>query len=146
MSELEEQFNAILSSPEAMAQIMALAGSLSGGSGGGAGEASPSPSSEEGESQAEDAASSPLQGLESMEALSGLTSHLDPDMLTALLGLAQSYSQGDPQQTALLDALRPFLSPQRQQKLDRAIQLSRMSRVIRTAYRMFRDREEGRNV
>ena len=143
MSELEEQLNAVLSSPEAMAQIMALAGSLTGGSAGGDG-ASPSPP-EDGETQGEAPPSDPpREGPEGLDALFG--GNLDPDMLTALMGLAQSYGQGDPRQTALLDALRPFLSPQRRQKLDRAIQLSRVSRVIRTAYRMFRDREEGRNV
>ena len=52
------------------------------------------------------------------------------------------YSAQDDKKTALLAALKPFLKPERQEKMDQAVRIARLTRVIRTALRMFRDRGE----
>ena len=47
-------------------------------------------------------------------------------------------SQGpDDKQTALLKALRPYLRPERQDRLDRAIQTARMVKAAKQAMKQF---------
>ena len=144
MSDFEHQLNSILSSPETMEQIMALANSISSGG------TDPSTDTENCEvTPAESPAPSPpssadLSGL--LTLLSGPNSplgSLDPSLVQAGLELVQTYSRNNEEQLALLTALRPFLQEERQAKLDRAVQLARIARVLQTAYRMFRERKEG---
>ena len=123
MAQWEEQLNQILGDPQAMEQIMALAQSLSGG------EASTPPT--EPDTGAE-GAPSPLS------ALSGL----DPRLLQLGMGLLSEYSAPDDRRTALLEALKPFLKPERREKLDQAARIARLTRVVRAALRMFREQGE----
>lgn len=136
MADFEQQLNSILSSPETMEQIMALANSISSG-GTGSDEASgngpPSPPDGGG-----------LGGLSAL--LNGPGSplgQLDPSLVQAGLELVQAYRTASEEQLALLTALRPFLQEERQAKLDRAVQLTRTARVLQTAYQLFRARKEG---
>lgn len=125
MAEFEEKLNQILSSPSAMEQIMALAGSLSGDAGG----KEPEP------------AAAPASGPPPMGGLGDLFSGIDPGMVMKLLPLlSQLQDQGD-EKTRLLEAMKPFLKPDRQGKLDQAIQITRLSRLIRSAMTIFQ--EEG---
>ena len=55
-----------------------------------------------------------------------------PDTVAGLLSAARSL---DGRQTALLQALRPFLQESRRRKLDRAIQAARISRIAGHALR-----------
>ena len=144
MSDFEHQLNSILSSPETMEQIMALANSISSGG------TDPGMDAERCEATpTESPAPSPpssadLSGL--LTLLSGPNSplgNLDPALVQAGLDLVQAYSRSNEEQLALLTALRPFLQEERQAKLDRAVQLARIARVLQTAYRMFRERKEG---
>ena len=48
------------------------------------------------------------------------------------------YNSKDDGRTALLQALRPFVKEQRYAKLDRAIQIARLSRLIRVALDAFK--------
>lgn len=52
-------------------------------------------------------------------------------LLGKLGGLMQQGGQGD--QQALLRALRPYLSEKRQRKIDRAMQITRMAHLAKTA-------------
>lgn len=143
MSDFEQQLNSILSSPETMEQIMALANSISSGG------ASPNAEAGSGESAPTEASPSSPSGAD----LSGLLAllggpnaplgNLAPSLVQSGLDLIQEYSHGNEEQLALLAALRPFLQEERQAKLDRAVQLARIARVLQTAYRMFRERKEG---
>ena len=126
MAQLEEQLNQILGNPQAMEQIMALAQSLSGKQ-----EEERQPE-EETQSPAENDPPSPLSALDG----------LDPRLLRMGMGLLSEYSAQDDKKTALLAALKPFLKPERQEKMDQAVRIARLTRVIRTALRMFRDRGE----
>ena len=126
MAEFDEKLNSLLSNPEAMAQIMQMAQSLSG-------------------RQAQQPPQQPLQqpvrpapppppaqapppsGGDLLSSLSGLTGGIDPTMLTKLLPLIQELgSQNDSNARQLLYALRPYLKPERQEKIERALQLARL--------------------
>ena len=100
MDNLEEKLTGLLRDPEAMHKIMTMAQSLSAAV---PQEASPPPQGGE----------SPLP---------------DPAMLQKLAGL-MGQSGIDTQQKNLLHALRPYLSSQRLQKLEHAMQAAKMARL-----------------
>ena len=110
MAEFDEQFNNIFSNPNAMSQIMQLAQSLSGG-------------------QERPTAPPPPQAKQSSppDLLSSLTGGIDPKLMARLLPLIQELgSQQDSNARALLYALRPYLKEERQEKVERALQLARL--------------------
>lgn len=114
MAEFDDKLNSILSNPDAMAQIMQLAQSFSG-------EPSPPPPSQP----------SPPPPQNSINPLSAL-GNLDPKVITRLLPLIQELGGSqDSNARALLHALSPYLKPERQQKVDRALQLARLFHVGR---------------
>ena len=131
MDDFEEKLNSILSSPEAMGQIMALADSLTG-------QTDPKPTGGGGSGLPD------LSGLAS--AFSGgsnplaMLQNLDPSMLQTIGALFQEYNRSDDEKAALLHALQPFLRPERWAKVEKAIQITRLSRVIRAAMQLFREK------
>ena len=149
MGELEEKLENILGNPQAMAQIMSLAQSLNGGgSPPPAGTGEPSSAQEQASPAPAPAPSPPPpasggagDGLGSL--LGGLGS-LDSKLLSAAAGLlGQFNSGGDDQRVALLTALRPFVKEQRYAKLDKAIQIAKLSRLIRSGLDLFRAQREA---
>lgn len=154
MSELEEKLESVLGNPQAMAQIMALAQSLNGGGSppaAGAGETSQleEQPQEQAQAQAQSPAPPPAapasggsgDGLGSL--LGGLGS-LDPKLLSAAAGLIGQFNSGaDDQRVALLTALRPFVKEERYAKLDKAIQIAKLSRLIRSGLELFRAQRES---
>lgn len=114
MDDFEEKLNQILSSPQTMEQILSLASSLSG-DGADPPDAQP-PSGEE---------SSPLP-------------LPDAALLGKLMPLLSVWQQGEDDKTRLLEAMKPFLRQERVHKLDQAIRIARLSRVIRTALELLR--------
>ena len=127
MSEWEEKLNTLLSDPDAMAQVMQMAQSLSqqmGQPGGAAppppnGAAAPPPSPPPQEGQAN--ASFPLPG------------GIDPSLVQKLLPLLSQLNRPESGETAaFLRALRPFLKPERQDKVERAAQLARFIHLGKT--------------
>ena len=61
------------------------------------------------------------------DPLSALTGGLDPKLLTRLLPLIQELSRdSDSNARCLLTALRPYLRPERQDRVERALQLARL--------------------
>ena len=123
VAEFDEKLNNILSNPDAMAQIMQLAQSLSGGQ---TAEAPPPPQ------QPAPPPPPPRQSPPSpppggTDLLSSLTGGLDPKMISKLVPLLQELGgQQDSNARALLYALRPYLKPDRQEKVERALQLARL--------------------
>lgn len=127
MSEFDDQLNALLSNPESMAQIMQLARSLSGDGNGSAPadstqqQVSQPPSPPSGNSQRP---SPPSAGGDLLSALGG---GVDPKLMMRLLPLIQELGgQQDSNARQLLYALRPYLKPERQEKVERALQLARL--------------------
>ena len=152
MGELEEKLESILGNPQAMAQIMSLAQSLSPG---GAGQAdapdqnpAEAPPPQAGEDAPQPAAAPASAGSGGgLGGLLGGLNALDPAMLSAAAGLIGQFADGgDDKRTALLNALRPFVKEQRYAKLDKAIQIAKLSRLIRSGLELFRTRKEGSHV
>ena len=103
--ELGERLQQVLSDPAQMAQLTQMAQSLFGG-------ASPSQSGEE-KPRTERPADIP-----------------QPDArLLAALGKAFSGGGEKSRSTALLVAMRPYMKPEKQEKLDRAMQIARMVHI-----------------
>lgn len=127
MGEFEEKLNQILSSPQAMEQIMSLANSIAGTPG------QQDASGDTGERQEDGSPSGPALG-----GLGDLLSGLDAGTVSKVLELFSVYQQQGDEKEQLLTALRPFLRPERQSKLEQALRITRLSRVIRTALGMVR--------
>ena len=129
MAEFDDKLNSLLSNPEAMAQIMQMAQSLSGGQ-------AQQPVQQVPQAPPQQPFPPPppppvqqtvSQGSNPLAAPSGLTGGMDPAMLTKLLPLIQELgSQNDSNARQLLYALRPYLKPDRQEKIERALQLARL--------------------
>lgn len=100
MDDLQSKMNSILSDPEAMQKISAMAQSL----GLGAGQPLPQPKQD-----------LPLPDI-------------DPSMLQKLSGLARG-STVDKNQQSLLHALGPYLSRDRISKLERAMRAAKMAKM-----------------
>ena len=122
VSEFDDKLNALLSDPGKMAQIMQMAQSISGGEESSSG-GSPPPSAPRPPQQA-----TPRQPPSTgTDLLSSLGNGLDPKLLMRLLPLLQELGgQQDSNARALLYALRPYLKPERQEKVERALQLARL--------------------
>ena len=119
MSEFDEKLNALLSNPDSMAQIMQLAQSLSGG--GGPTAAPPPPPTQP--QQPPPPPPPPAGG----DPLSGLLGGMDPKLMMRLLPLLQELNRdSDSNARQLLTALRPYLRPERQDRVERALQLARL--------------------
>ena len=130
MSGLEDKLNAILGNREAMGQIMAIAQSL-----GGQEEGPPSESEEDGYV--------PVAAQEQPADLSSLLGNMDPNMMQMGMRLLQEYNRVDDRNAALLAALRPFVKEERFAKLDRAIQIARLSRVVRVLFDTMKEKGAG---
>ncbi len=123
MAEFDEKLNQILSDPGAMAQIMQLAQSLGGDT---SSPPSPSPSPPP-------ASSNQPSGDNGASLLSSLAGGIDPAMLTKLLPLVRELGgKQDSNARALLYALRPYLKEERQEKVERALQLARLFHLGKT--------------
>ena len=127
MGDFESKLEQVLNDPKAMGQIMALAQSL----GGSAPPPSPPPPPAEGTAPAgEPPAGGPMPDL-------------DPKLLGGIASLMGQLGQGDDRRTALLNALRPFVRPERYARLDQAVQIARLSRLARAALEMLRPEGDG---
>ena len=119
MEDFEGALNALLSDPNAMSQIMDLAGKLGG---------TPSPPPQE---EAPEADAPPNEAADPRQLA----------QLTRLLSLLRAGSRPDGETAALLSALRPFLREERRRKLDRAVRLAGLSQAATEAYRLWKEGE-----
>ena len=118
MAEFDEKLNSILSNPEAMSQIMQLAQSLSGDT---------RDSQKEAPRQSAPPPPAAHSGSSGENVLSALTGGVDPSLLMKLMPLIQELGSGqDSHARQLLYALRPYLKEERQEKIERALQLARL--------------------
>lgn len=110
MSEMEDKLGAILSNPQLMQQIMAMAQTLGGG-----------------QSQKEE----PQKQQKKPEPESSGLPDFDPKMLQNLSGILRQNGV-DQNQQALLRALSPYLSRDRVGKLERAMRAARIAGAAST--------------
>lgn len=127
MAGFEEQLNTILSNPDAMAQIANLAQSLNlGGGNGGESQTSPPPPAP---AQSAQASGSTGGGLGGLAGLGDLLGSVDPKLIARLLPLVGELASGNDERMALLYALRPFLRPERRDKIEQAARAARLLHV-----------------
>lgn len=112
MSEFEDRVNSILNDPSQMDKITKIAKSLMGG--------------EAAEPEERGGGENPLaaflgSGGEEMAALSRISRALG------------AQSQEDKEKTALLEAMKPYLSEKRRRKMDKAMKIARLTRIARAA-------------
>ncbi|SBW05141.1 conserved hypothetical protein [uncultured Eubacteriales bacterium] len=136
MAEFEDKLNAILGNQEAMGQIVNIAKALTADGGG----APPSPPV-----NPIDAEYVPVEGESAPVTMPDLSANplaalgdLDPRLIQTAMRLFSEYSTSDDRKTALLAALKPFLKEERLAKMDKAVQIAKLSRVIRVAFQMFK--------
>ena len=117
MDDLGERLNEILSDPQLMERISGLAGSLFGGEG------RPEPQKEKHAAPPDDLG-------------------FDPALLARVAGIMRS--QGEKrEERALLEAMKPFLSEKRRNKMDKAMKLARLAGLAGIAAAEFGLGEKG---
>ena len=117
MNDWEEKLNTLLSDPDAMAQVVNMAQTLSAQMGGSA--------SQGGDSTAPP----PSDAGNPFSQLGGI----DPELLQRLIPVLRQMNRPESSETsAFLYALRPFLRPSRRDKVDRAVQLARIIHLAKT--------------
>ena len=128
MADFEEKLNALLSSPESMQQVAQLAQMLAQQNGGAA----------EGPGGTVPPEGPPPPAPAEEPSLASLFGGLDPSSLARLLPLLQelSGSQND-ERARLLYALKPFLKPARQEKIDTALRLARLFHAGKRFFKEF---------
>lgn len=137
MAEFDDKLNALLSDPNSMAQIMQLAQSLGAGGSGGP----PPQSPPQGGFGSPPQGNAPPQGgfgfppqesppPQGGNPLSSLLGSIDPKTIARLMPLVQELgSARNSNNQALLYALRPYLKTERQDKIERALQLARLIHI-----------------
>lgn len=113
MSEFEDRLNSILNDPEQMDKIANMAKSLMGGGTTDLGSQEP-PAAESG-------AASLFDGL-------------DPGMLQRIGKVMSGMNQGGNDNTALLEAMKPYLKEKRRAKMDRALKIAKIAHVAQVAF------------
>ena len=109
MSELEDQINSVLGDPAQLEKITRLAQSLMGG-------ARDSPAGPE----------NPASGPQELFSQFGI----DPETISRVGGLLGMHAQDQTNNSqALLEAMKPYLSDKRRQKIDRAMKLARLAKL-----------------
>ena len=116
MSEFEDKLNSILSSPDQMQKIMDMAKQLSS-------------SAPHGETKTP----SPAPNADG----AGFPAGLDPKMLKLFTKVMQEYGASGDEKAELVHALRPYLRAERQQAMDRAVELTKLAKLARLALHEF---------
>ena len=120
MGEFEEKLNSILSSPEDMEKIMNLARSLSSSAGNQDGR------KDQDREEKEKAAENVPAALKAGE--------IDPKMLKLISRITREYSSaGDDSKAALLGSIKPYLKAGRQDTIDRALKVLKISKLAKIA-------------
>ena len=140
MADFEEKLQSILNNQEAMGQIMSLARSLSGESN------APKESGEERDDGNRVEQEKPSAPYSQSPDLSELLGELDPRMIQVGMEVVRQMRSTEDRNVALLNALRPFLREERRGRLDRALQIARMTRLIRVAIGALGGKEEEEGV
>jgi len=134
MAEFEEKLNAILSDPKAMGQIMSIAKVLG------------TSAEEDGQTDATTAKQATPHSEESpppdLGQLLSPLGNLDPKLVQTALRLFSEYNATDDRKTALLSALQPFLKEERNAKVDKAVQITKLSRIARVAFHLLKGGED----
>lgn len=120
MGDFEAKLDSILNNPQAMSQIMSLAQTLG----------------------ANDLSKEPVQPSSANTSNPENSLLTDSHLLSVVGSLLNQYNNNDDQRIMLLNSLRPFVKEKRYAKLDKAIQIAKISRMARVAIDLLRAKEE----
>ena len=119
MSELENVIGSIMSSPEALGQVMDIVKMFGGD-----------------EKKTEKVDADTERQPESSLGLDGLGVGFDPELLSNIMGLLNEYNADD-RRIRLLGAIRPYLKDEDSFHIDRAIHIVKLSHVARGIFGNF---------
>lgn len=112
-SDFEDRLNSILNDPEQMDKIANMAKSLMGGG---------------------DTASTGPQTAPVGDGIGSMFEGLDPGMLQRIGSMMSGMNQGNDDNTALLEAMKPFLKEKRRAKMERALKIAKMAKIAQFAF------------
>ena len=124
MSEFEDRINSVLNDPEQMDKIANLAKSLMGGDG---------QSADTGDGGMMGKLGELAKGLSGGGSAAQESPAIDPAMLGKIGRLMKAGNAQNSNERALLEAMKPYLTEKRRQKMDRALQLAKLARIARIA-------------
>ena len=124
MSEFEDRINSVLKDPEQMDKIASLAKSLMGGG---------AQSTDSGDGGMMGKLGELAKGLSGGGSAGQESPAIDPAMLGKIGRLMKAGNAQNSNERALLEAMKPYLTEKRRQKMDRALQLARLARIARIA-------------
>lgn len=120
MAQWEDKLGAILNNPQAMSQIMSIAQSLDGAQGSQSVPDAPDPDAQ-------------VTSTEPVSQPADMGLELDPKLMEVGMRALAAYRDPNNDRAALLQALRPFVKESRYGKIDKAVQIARLSKVVRAA-------------
>ena len=123
MSELEGKIKELLDSPDGMSRILETAQNLLGGDA----------SAEEGGTQA--------ISLEKAGDEQGFLEQLDPRVMSAAMQMMSEYRRSDDRRIQLLKAMRSYFKEADQVHITKAIQIVKLSKVAKQAFRSMREED-----
>lgn len=125
MSEFEDKINSILNDPSQMDKISNLAKSLMGGEGG---------QSRQSSAQS-DGAGGGLGGIAELARsfMGEGEGGIDPAMLGKIGRILGSDGAQDKGKQGMLEAMKPYLSEKRRNKMDKALKIARLARIAKIA-------------
>ena len=124
MSEFEDRINSVLNDPEQMNKIANLAKSLMGGDG---------QKTAPGDGGMMGKLGELAKGLSGGGSAGQESPAIDPAMLGKIGRLMKAGNTQSSNERALLEAMKPYLTEKRRQKMDRALQLAKLARIARMA-------------
>ncbi len=119
MDDFEGKLNQILSDPASMAQIMSIAQNLMGQT-----NSAPASSSDDENQQTE-----------APNASATPAANFEQGIPASFLAILQQAGSLDGKEVALFNALKPFLKPDRREKIDKAMRIARLSHLAGFAIR-----------
>ena len=124
MSEFEDRINSVLNDPEQMDKIASLAKSLMGGG---------AQSTDSGDGGMMGKLGELAKGLSGGGSAGQESPAIDPDMQGKIGRPMKAGNAQSSNERALLEAMKPYLTEKRRQKMDRALQLAKLARIARIA-------------
>lgn len=132
MEDMAQQINQILSDPDSMQQLQSVISSLGLGGGQGAGQPQAQPPAQQAPAPAAPDLSALLGALGGGQGQPAANALANPQLLGAMTKLMPLLGQAgrEDDSTRLLRALRPLLGPERQKKVDEAMKILQMMRLL----------------
>lgn len=126
MSDFEDKLNSLLSNPESMNQIMELAKKL------GVNQQQPAPTQPSAEAVIEQQ-DEPAEPVTAADPEPVHNSGIDPALISGIMQVLGNVNVADDRHSNLINALKPYLKDDRQERLDKAIMVAQLAKMARSA-------------